>query len=157
MRATRIGVPLLLACLVLLPACGSAEPANEPGPTDPAATAVPTPQTEPSQTGGPEVTPTPPAQTPGQPEDLPTPPPGRTPSPGGPGGPGSSRPMTLSGTVEAGVEHNCFLLDGYLLVGGSPDLVRAGARVTVTGHVQPGLMTTCQQGIPFMVQRVEPA
>ena len=103
------------------------------------------------------MTPTPPAQTPGQPEDLPTPLPGRTTSPGGPGGPGSSRPMTLSGTVEAGVEHNCFLLDGYLLVGGSPDLVRAGARVTVTGHVQPGLMTTCQQGIPFMVQRVEPA
>lgn len=102
------------------------------------------------------MTPTPPAQTPGPPEDLPTVSPGRT--PGGPGGPGASpRPMTLSGTVQAGVEHNCFLLDGYLLLGGSPDLVRAGARVTVTGHVQADLMTTCQQGIPFKVQRVEPA
>ncbi|MFV2017141.1 hypothetical protein [Micromonospora sp. LOL_023] len=155
MRATRIGVPLLLACLVLLPACGPAESSTEPDPTEPTSTAtvVTTPSAAPSPSGGSAMTPTPPAQTPGPPEDLPSVPPGGT-----PGGPGtSSRPMTLSGTVQAGVENNCFLLDGYLLLGGSPDLVRAGARVTVTGHVQADLMTTCQQGIPFKVQRVEPA
>jgi len=91
------------------------------------------------------------AQTPGPPEDLP----GRTAVPGPPSG--SGRPMTLTGTVTAGVENTCLLLDGHLLVGGPRDLLHGGARVTVTGYVQRDLMTICQQGIPFMVQRVEPA
>jgi hypothetical protein len=54
--------------------------------------------------------------------------------------------------VQAGVEGNCFLLDGYLLVGGPREVITAGARVTVTGEVRTGLMTTCQQGIPFLVR-----
>jgi hypothetical protein len=65
--------------------------------------------------------------------------------------------MTLSGTITAGVEPNCVLLDNYLLVGGPRELLKAGARVTVTGRVQADLMTTCQQGTPFMVESAKPA
>jgi hypothetical protein len=64
---------------------------------------------------------------------------------------------TLTGVVEAGVEPNCLLLDGYLLVGGPKDVIRAGARVTVTGKVEAGLLTTCQQGTPFLVATARPA
>jgi hypothetical protein len=64
---------------------------------------------------------------------------------------------TLTGTVTAGVEHGCLLLDGYLLVGGDRAIIRAGARVTVTGRVVPGLITTCQQGTPMVVTSAQPA
>jgi hypothetical protein len=60
--------------------------------------------------------------------------------------------MTLTGTVSAGVEPDCLLLDKYLLVNGPRDVLRPGARVTVTGRVRSDLMTTCQQGTPFMVE-----
>jgi hypothetical protein len=65
--------------------------------------------------------------------------------------------MTLTGTVTAGVEPNCLLLDGYLLVGGPREHLRSGARVTVTGRVQADLMTTCQQGTPLVVETAQPA
>ena len=65
--------------------------------------------------------------------------------------------LTLTGTVEAGVEANCLLLGGYLLLGGDRGVVRPGARLTVTGRPEPGLMTTCQQGVPFHVESTEPA
>ena len=42
----------------------------------------------------------------------------------------------------------------YLLIGGDRQLIRSGARLEVTGQVQPGLMTTCQQGTPFTVATV---
>ncbi|GID29798.1 hypothetical protein Abr02nite_47810 [Paractinoplanes brasiliensis] len=64
---------------------------------------------------------------------------------------------TLTGTVSAGVEHQCLLLDGYLLVGGDRSVIRAGARLTVTGEVVPDLITNCQQGTPLMVISVRPA
>lgn len=64
-------------------------------------------------------------------------------------------PMTLSGTVEAGVEANCLLLRGYLLLGGDRTALRAGATVTVTGRVARDLLTTCQQGTPFTVETVQ--
>jgi hypothetical protein len=60
-------------------------------------------------------------------------------------------PTTLTGTVTAGVEANCLLIDDYLLIGGDPAVVREGARVTVHGRVDRDLLTTCQQGIPFVV------
>jgi hypothetical protein len=64
---------------------------------------------------------------------------------------------TLTGTVTAGIEHQCLLLDGYLLVGGDRTIIRAGARVTVTGRVVPDLVTTCQQGTPLVVTTTHPA
>jgi hypothetical protein len=70
--------------------------------------------------------------------------------------------VTLVGTVMAGVEPNCLLLDAeggqrYLLVGGDRAELRAGSRVAVTGRVDRGLLSTCQQGEPLVVSAIEPA
>jgi hypothetical protein len=78
-------------------------------------------------------------------------------SPGIPGPSQSAGTLTLTGVVVAGVEPNCLLLDGYLLINGPPEVLRSGARVTVTGQVQAGMMTTCQQGTPLVVQSAKPA
>ncbi len=62
--------------------------------------------------------------------------------------------QTLTGTITAGVEPNCLLLEDRLLIFSDPELrsaAKAGATVTVTGRVEPGMMTTCQQGTPFVV------
>ena len=59
--------------------------------------------------------------------------------------------LTLTGTVTEGVESGCLLLAGYLLINGPADIVRAGAKVRVTGTVRTDLVSTCQQGTPFMV------
>ena len=64
----------------------------------------------------------------------------------------AGRCTTLTGTVSSGVEPGCLLLDGYLLLGGPRDVLKPGARVTVTGQAEPGMMTTCQQGTPFVVE-----
>lgn len=68
---------------------------------------------------------------------------------------------TLTGTVSAGVEPNCLLLkDGtgdHLLITEDVKLKSAlqpGAEVTVVGKSEPGLMTTCMQGQPFVVSSV---
>ncbi|WP_431904241.1 hypothetical protein [Micromonospora carbonacea] len=109
----------------------------------------------PSPSGGAAVTDTPSAD----PADPVAPsgstPPGRPslpPKPGGPSVPPGVGATTLTGTVEAGVEPGCRLLDGYQLVGGPADVLAAGAKVEVTGRAQPDLLTTCQQGIPFVVE-----
>lgn len=69
-------------------------------------------------------------------------------------------PITVIGTVANGVEHNCIVLnaDGivYLLVGGDRTAMIEGRRVQVIGELSPGLITTCQQGIPLMVDSITP-
>ena len=89
-------------------------------------------------------------------EDLPVPTRPASPKPGGPS-PRPAGPTTLTGTVVAGVELNCLLLDGYLLIGGDRTVLRAGARVTVTGRTDREVMSTCQQGTPFVVTAAKPA
>jgi hypothetical protein len=64
---------------------------------------------------------------------------------------------TLTGTVTAGVEAHCLLINGFLLVGGDRSVLKPGARVTVTGRVDRDLVTTCQQGTPFVVTSAAPA
>jgi hypothetical protein len=64
----------------------------------------------------------------------------------------ASGTVTVTGTVAYGVEPNCVLVNGYLLVGGPRQLFTAGALVTVTGRVEPDMMTTCQQGTPLVVE-----
>lgn len=65
--------------------------------------------------------------------------------------------VTVTGTVEAGVEHGCLMLRAggtlYQLVGQDPGIVE-GANVTVRGRPDPDLMTTCQQGTPLHVIEV---
>jgi hypothetical protein len=69
--------------------------------------------------------------------------------------------FTVTGTVEQGAEPSCLLLPSggvrYLLMGGSPSVVFAGARVSVTGHVVTGIVTHCMAGIPFQVVQAQPA
>ncbi|MFG2040733.1 hypothetical protein [Dactylosporangium sp. NPDC048998] len=71
----------------------------------------------------------------------------------------SGSAVTLRGTIKNGVEPGCVLLatdsKTYLLVGGDRAAMKSGAQVTVYGTPQPDLMTTCQQGTPFQVTKVE--
>jgi Protein of unknown function (DUF5818) len=70
--------------------------------------------------------------------------------------------VTLVGTVTAGVEPDCLLLDAehggrYLLVGGERAELRPGRRVAVTGRVDRNLLSTCQQGEPLVVASIQAA
>lgn len=64
--------------------------------------------------------------------------------------------MTVRGTVSAGVEAKCLVLNTgttqYLLLGADPAIAVAGAEIEVSGKPDPGAMTTCQQGTPFQVE-----
>jgi hypothetical protein len=82
-----------------------------------------------------------------------------SPSPGS-----SAAEMTLTGDVFDGVEPGCLLLrasgrDYLLVLPKSVDraAVRAGARLTVRGRIQSGLVSYCQQGTPLVVSEVRPA
>ncbi|HKD99070.1 MAG TPA: DUF5818 domain-containing protein [Micromonosporaceae bacterium] len=74
--------------------------------------------------------------------------------------PGTTGPqMIISGVMRAGVEANCMVLtttEGtqYQLLGGDRSIYRVGARLTVTGHVATGIVTTCMQGTLFKVTKV---
>jgi hypothetical protein len=90
-----------------------------------------------------------PSASPSFPEDLPTP----TPS----GKPSSEASIEVTGTVVEGVEMGCRLIDKYLLMPGpgiNRDDLRIGATLTVRGRVERGMMTTCQQGTPFVVTEI---
>jgi Protein of unknown function (DUF5818) len=70
--------------------------------------------------------------------------------------------VTVTGTVQEGVEPGCLLLDAdggtrYLLVGGERAELAPGSRVAVTGRVDRDLLSTCQQGEPLVVASIEPA
>jgi hypothetical protein len=69
---------------------------------------------------------------------------------------------TISGTVTAGVEPGCLLLQddkgSHLLVFHEASLrssAAVGAKVTLTGRSEPTQMSTCQQGVPFIVASVK--
>jgi hypothetical protein len=68
--------------------------------------------------------------------------------------------QTLTGTVQAGVERGCLILQDatglYQLLGGDPTVVYAGATVSVTGHVVTGVMSYCMQGRPFQITEAHP-
>ena len=69
-------------------------------------------------------------------------------------------PVTVVGTVAEGVEPGCLLLQAerggsFLLVGGERAELRPGRRVAVTGRVDRGLLSTCQQGEPLVVASIE--
>ena len=71
--------------------------------------------------------------------------------------PAETGSRTISGTITAGVEPNCLMLDENLLVFSDDKLRSAaaeGASVTVTGRSQKGMMTTCMQGTPFLVTAI---
>jgi hypothetical protein len=74
----------------------------------------------------------------------------------------SGGPVTVVGTVAAGVEPGCLLLEAerggsFLLVGGERAELRPGRRLAVTGRVDRSLLSTCQQGEPLVVASIEAA
>ena len=78
--------------------------------------------------------------------------------------PSSKGGETITGTVVEGVEANCRLITdaagSHVLYFDDPSLktkATVGKKVTVTGRSEPGMMTTCQQGVPFIVTSVSPA
>jgi len=84
-------------------------------------------------------------------------------SPASNGEPTASGTQTISGTVAEGVEPNCLVLKdssgSHVLFFNDPALrsaAKVGARVTLVGSPEPRMMTTCQQGVPFVVSTVEP-
>jgi hypothetical protein len=81
-------------------------------------------------------------------------------SPSGIPAPPGGNQVTLEGVVQAGVEAGCLLLNSqgaqYLLLGGDQSVLREGRRVIVRGQAQPGVATTCQQGVPFIVAEARP-
>jgi hypothetical protein len=76
-----------------------------------------------------------------------------------PGAGSAQADVSVRGTVKDGVEPGCVLLatdqQTYLLVGGDKTALKSGSVVTVYGRPEPELMSTCQQGTPFRVTRVE--
>jgi hypothetical protein len=74
----------------------------------------------------------------------------------------SSAQSTISGTVESGVEAGCLVLEHEGTVYGiygsfDTAVVFAGASVTLHGKIENDMMTTCQQGTPFVVEEAEAA
>ena len=77
--------------------------------------------------------------------------------------PAAGGTVTVVGRVQAGVEAGCLLITdeagggSWLLLGGDRAVVKAGARVRVTGTEARGMATICQQGRPLQVRSAEPA
>ena len=133
MRRALLSLPAVAAVL-LLSGCGDPTPAD-PG-TGPGGGAPST------------AVPTSPATS------RPIPPPVDPTKPGVPAA--SGRPITVDGVVEAGVESGCKVLTAagtqYQVLG---DNIPVGVPVRVTGVLQPGVLTTCQQGTPIRVTKVQ--
>ncbi|MEU5786553.1 hypothetical protein ABZ754_02335 [Micromonospora purpureochromogenes] len=144
MKTPRMVLAALVACAALS-ACGGQDGDDRTG--------TPSPSEGSPVTSAPSSGPTQPGDPGGVPPTA-VPPTGLPPTkrpPVGPSVPPGPGATTVTGTVEAGVEPNCLLLAGYQLIGGPRDVLTAGARVTVTGQPKPDMMTTCQQGTPFVV------
>ncbi|MFC4020573.1 hypothetical protein ACFOW4_21890 [Micromonospora sp. GCM10011542] len=144
MRTLRLVVPALMLGMALTACGGTDDDTPTPSGSSPV-TGQPTPSAPPTPSASPSAPSTPGGAV--TPTSL-----GSLPKPGGPTLPPPADTTRLSGTIGAGVEPNCLLLNGYLLIGGPRDVLTAGARVTVTGRVEPALLTTCQQGTPFVVE-----
>jgi hypothetical protein len=149
MRTRRTILAAIAAGLFAMGCAGQGtEPGSEsqgPG-TSTSPTSAPTPGPEPTATTQPSGSTVAPSSR------APTPNPSRTLSGG---------QIQVSGTIVAGVEPGCLLLDAggpeqYLLIGGDKSVLRPGARVEVTGMPFDNVMSTCQQGRPLEVISATP-
>ena len=129
---------LVAGAALLLAACGNATVQPGSGSTDrpTASTGVPTSSADP----------------------VPVPSGGGTFHPGPTGIPvGTPKAVTIDGVIEAGVEPGCKILTAgntrYLMLGGGD--VPMGVPVRVEGTLQPGVLSTCQQGTPLRVTSVK--
>ncbi|MGK5444860.1 hypothetical protein ACSNN7_23955 [Micromonospora sp. URMC 105] len=144
MKTPRMALAALVVCAALS-ACGGQAGDDRTGTASPSegSPVTSSPSSDPTQPGDPTAVP--PTAVP------PTVPPTKRP-PAGPSLPPGPGANTITGTVEAGVEPGCLLVGGYQLIGGPRDVLAVGAKVTVTGQAKPDMMTTCQQGTPFVVE-----
>ncbi|MGC5052632.1 hypothetical protein ACLQ2S_14385 [Micromonospora sp. DT48] len=142
MRSLRIAATALIVCTALA-ACGGQDAGDD--------TITPTPTGASPVTELPTPDPSLSAPSPSDPVDPTAPRTRPTVRPSAPSKPPTTGEITLTGRVESGVEPGCLLLDGYLLLGGPRDVLTSGASVTVTGRPDPTMMSTCQQGTPFVV------
>jgi hypothetical protein len=74
--------------------------------------------------------------------------------------PGGSK-LVVRGTVRAGVEPGCLLLDAqdkqaYLLLDADPSTLRPGTRVEVVGQRTNQIVSTCNEGVVLSVVSVRP-
>lgn len=128
----------VLALALALSACGSAT--ESPSATDPASGATSSGPT----TSAPTVSPTP-SQT-------------LAPAPDG----AKPTPVTMTGTLAEGVESGCLVFtdeatgETYAITEPVPG-DGTGGRVTVTGTVDPDMMSFCMQGPVLLVEEIEPA
>ena len=151
-RLTRpVGVLVAGLLLAAIAACGSGEGGSEEG-TSAAQTTSETPTTEiPTEPSESEESRMPDETTPFL-----------DPSMGASDKPGVNAETTISGTVESGVETGCLVLTYEGTVYGiygdyDSSIVYAGAEVTLHGHLEPDMMSFCQQGTPFVVEEDESA
>ena len=154
-------LPATAAGLLLLAGCGDSatEPGAAPGSAAPTSTAPSTSAPTSTAAGGtatsipPRPSFTLPAPVPSGGSKQPGPP------PVGPTGipTASGKPVVVDGVIEAGVEPGCRVLTAgstrYLLLGGKD--VPLGVPVRVQGLLQPGVLSTCQQGTPLRVTDVQ--
>ncbi|ASW56675.1 hypothetical protein [Plantactinospora sp. KBS50] len=141
-RTTWLAAALVVAGLTL-GGCGDGTPA--PAPTRSGGSPVTSvPSATPSGSSGPSEPPVSSPRPKSPPQTVRPPKPPTNPTPGA--------RVTITGTIAPGVEGNCLLLNGYLLVGGPRDVLKPGASVSVDGQVQPDMVTTCQQGTPLVVE-----
>ncbi|MEU5938340.1 hypothetical protein ABZ807_03980 [Micromonospora sp. NPDC047548] len=152
MKTHRMALVALVVCAAL-GACGGQDGDDRTGTASPSegSPVTSSPSTGPAQPVDPSApTGVPPTVVPPTVVPPTEPPPKQPPlGPSLPPGPGAT---TITGTVQPGVEPNCLLVNGYQLIGGPRDVLAVGARVTVTGQAKPDMMTTCQQGTPFVVE-----
>jgi hypothetical protein len=145
---------LLAAGAVLLTACGNAlQPGSGPG-TEPTTAGPTTAEPTGAAATSPGVSTIPPIT----PSAVPTSAGGGGVHPGPTGIPiGTGRPVTIDGIIEAGVEPGCKILIAgntrFLVLGGQD--APMGVPVRVEGVLQPGVLSTCQQGTPLRVTSVK--
>lgn len=78
-----------------------------------------------------------------------------------PGGPSDQvKPLTVSGTVQEGVEPGCVVLVAddtqvsYVLVGAMARRLEMGSSATVRGLPDPNLVSTCNEGASLRVREI---
>ncbi|HEU4349216.1 MAG TPA: hypothetical protein VFR35_15680 [Actinoplanes sp.] len=160
MTVRRLSVPLALVAVLVTGGCAGAGESGTPAGAPASPASPPASASLPASAASPPPSASSPASA-----GLSASPPASGDLPGELPRPGSLPPgtQTLSGTVTSGVEPGCLLLSGgagsHLLIFDDAALrsrARVGTKITVTGRAEPDMMTTCQQGTPFLVAAVRP-
>jgi hypothetical protein len=150
----RVLLAVLLAVgAVLLAACGNAQQPGSGRGTEPTAAGPTTTEPASAAPTSPGVSTIPPVI----PSAVPTSAGGGV-HPGPTGIPiGTGKPVTIDGIIEAGVEPGCKILTAgntrYLILGAQDAPMDVPVRVE--GVLQPGVLSTCQQGTPLRVTSVK--